>query len=140
MEKYFLIDLGDINLSVVYQKVYGRVRKDKSDYKWLSTYQIDMQNFAIKTHDNFDILNNSNLIVNMHFVNSTEQDKLLSEIDFDFSYQFDIIIDNLNMNLRQKDLTNLLKCVDLNILYTDNKNEFYDYDNYMKKTKSSEKK
>ena len=140
MEKYFLIDLGDINLSVVYQKVYGRVRKDKSDYRWLSTYQIDMQNFAIKTHDNFDILNNSNLIVNMHFVNSTEQDKLLSEIDFDFSYQFDIIIDNLNMNLRQKDLTNLLKCVDLNILYTDNKNEFYDYDNYMKKTKSSEKK
>ena len=58
MNEFFLIDLGDINLSVVYQKVYGRVRKDISDYRWLSTYQIDMKNFSIKTHDNFDILNN----------------------------------------------------------------------------------
>ena len=128
MKEYFLIDLGDINLSVYYQKVYGRVRKDINDYRWMSTYQIDMKNFAIKTHDNFDILDNSNIIVNMHFVNATEQDKLMNEIDFDYSYQFDIIIDNLNMNLRQTDLTNLLKCSDLNILYTDNKNEYYDYD------------
>ena len=132
MKEYFLIDLGDINLSVDYKKVYGRIRNDISDYRWLSTYQIDMKNFAIKTHDNFDILNNSNLIVNMHFINPTEQDKLMSEIDFDFSYQFDLIIDKLNMNLRQPDLTNLLKCLDLNILYTDNQNKFYDYDNYFK--------
>ena len=132
MKEYFLIDLGDINLCVDYKKVYGRIRNNISDYRWLSTYQIDMKNFSIKTHDNFDILNNSNLIVNMHFINPTEQDKLLSEIDFDFSYQFDVIIDNLNMNLRQPDLTNLLKCLDLNILYTDNKTNFYDYDNYYK--------
>ena len=141
MKEFFLIDLGDIHLSVVYQKVYGRVRKDLSDYRWLSTYQIDMKNFSIKTHDNFDILNNSNLIVNMHFVYATEQDKLLSDLDFDYSYQFDVFIDNLDMNLRQTDLTNLLKCVDLNILYTDNKSSFYDYDNYynLQKKKSLEK-
>ena len=42
-----VIDLGDINLSVLYQKVFGRVRQDKSDYRWLSTYQIDMKNFSI---------------------------------------------------------------------------------------------
>ena len=147
MSEFFLIDLGDINLSAIYQKVYGKVRNDISDYRWMTSYQIDMKNFAIKTHDNFDILSNSNLIVNMHFVNTTEQDKLLSGLEFDFSYQFDLIIDNLDMNLRQKDLTNLLKCVDLNILYTDNKNEFYDYDNYdfsssdiLKKKPTKEKK
>ena len=45
------------------------------------------------------------------------------------------------MNLRQKDLTNLLKCSDLNILYTDNKSELYDYENYYKiKTKKSTEK
>ena len=132
MKEYFLIDLGDINLSVFYQKVFGRVKKNSDDYRWLSTYQIDMKNFSIKTHDNFDILNNSNLIINMHFIYATEEDKLLSEIDFDSSYQFDLVIDNLNMNLRQKDLTNLLKCSDLNILYTDNKSESYDYENYYK--------
>ena len=141
MNEFFLIDLGDINLSVNYQKVIGRIRSDINDYRWLSTYQINMKNFTIKTHDNFNILNNSNIIVNMHFVNATEQDKLMSEVDFDFSYQFDLIIDNLDMNMRQKDLTNLLRCVDLNILYTDGKNEFYDYENYfnMKKKKSKVK-
>ena len=80
----------------------------------------------------------------MHFVYSTEEDKLLNEVEFDSSYQFDLIIDNLDMNLRQKDLTNLLRCSDLNILYTDNKSKFYDYDNYssdfkLKKGKKSEK-
>ena len=54
----------------------------------------------------------------------------MNGIDFDYSYQFDSIIDNLNTNLIQADLTNLLKYVDLNILYTDNKSSFYDYDNY----------
>ena len=132
MDEYFLIDLGDINLSLFYQKIYGKVRNDINDYRWLSTYQINMKNFAIKTHDNFHILNNSNIIANMHFVNATEQDKLMSEIDFDFSYQFDLIIDNLDMNMRQKDLTNLLRCIDLNILYTDNQSKFYDYENYYK--------
>ena len=144
MKEYFLIDLGDINLSVFYQKIFGRLRKNPDDYRWLSTYQIDMKNFSIKTHDNFDILNNSNLLINMHFVYSTEEDKLLNEVEFDSSYQFDLIIDNLDMNLRQKDLTNLLRCSDLNILYTDNKSKFYDYDNYssdfkLKKGKKSEK-
>ena len=142
MPEYFLIDLGDINLSVFYQKVFGRLRKNPDDYRWLSTYQIDMKNFSIKTHDNFDILNNSNLLINMHFVYATEADKLLSETEFDSSYQFDLIIDNLDMNLRQKDLTNLLRCSDLNILYTDNKSNYYDYDNYFntKGKKLSEKK
>ena len=141
MKEYFLIDLGDINLSVFYQKVFGRVKKNSDDYRWLSTYQIDMKNFSIKTHDNFDILNNSNLIINMHFVYQTEEDKFLSAEDFDSSYQFDLVIDNLDMNLRQKDLTNLLRCSDLNILYTDNKSKYYDYDNYNKtKKKKSEQK
>ena len=130
MKEYFLIDLGDINLSVYYQKVFGRLRKNIDDYRWLSTYQINMKNFTIKTHDNFDILNNSNLIINMHFIYATDEDKLLSEVEFDSSYQFDLVIDNLDMNLRQKDLTNLLRCSDLNILYTDNKSDLYDYDNY----------
>ena len=71
MKEYFLIDLGDINLSVFYQKVFGRLRKNPDDYRWLNTYQIDMKNFSIKTHDNFDILNNSNLIINMHFIYAT---------------------------------------------------------------------
>ena len=142
MKEFFLIDLGDINLSVFYQKVTKRVRNNPDDYRWLSTYQINMKNFSIKTYDNFDILNNSNLIINMHFVYATEADKLLSATEFDSSYQFDLVIDNLNMNLRQKDLTNLLRCSDLNILYTDNKSKYYDYENYYnpKGKKISEKK
>ena len=143
MKEYFLIDLGDINVSAYYQKVFGRVRNDLNDYRWMTTYQIDMKNFSIKTQDNFDILDNSNIIANMHFINATEQDKILSETEFDDSYQFDIMIDNLNMNLRQIDLTNLLRCSDLNILYTDNKSEYYDYEKYennIKKSKSSKEK
>ena len=89
-----------------------------------------MKNIKITTEDNFNILNKVDSIVNMNFIYYTESDKKLSEIEFDFSYQFDLFFGDMILNLRQKDYTNLLKCSDLNILYTDNHEDDYDYTTY----------
>jgi hypothetical protein len=42
---------------------------------------------------------------------------------------FDIYFDNFNLNLRQIDFINLMKCSDLNILYTDNLEYEFNYEN-----------
>ncbi len=128
MKEYFLFDLGDILMKCNYQKVYGKIRSNPQDYRWLVTYQFEMKNMTIKAEDNFNIISPTNSIVNMHFVYYTEKDKLLSDIEFDFSYHFDLYFNDINMQMRQRDFTNLMRCSDLNILYTDGKGDSYNYE------------
>ena len=104
-----------------YQKVFGKLRSNPDEYRWLVTYQFEMKNITIKAEDNFNIISPTNSIVNMHFVYYTEKDKLLNELEFDFSYHFDLYFNDINMKMRQRDFTNLMRCSDLNILYTDEK-------------------
>ena len=140
MKEYFLFDLGDILMKCNYQKVFGKLRSNPEEYRWLVTYQFEMKNIAIKAEDNFNIISPTNSIVNMHFVYYTEKDKLLNELEFDFSYHFDLYFNDINMKMRQRDFTNLMRCSDLNILYTDEKYEYYNYEkfyNNLKKNKSS---
>ena len=127
IKEYFCIDLGTVNLKCNYQIVYGKNRNDPKDYRWVTTYQFDLDKASITTEDDFNILSPTNCIVNMHFVNYTEKDILLSPIEFDFSYQFDIYVGDFNMNLRQRDYRNFMRCLDLNVLYTDEKEEDYNY-------------
>jgi hypothetical protein len=126
-EECFFIDLGKIELTCKYEKVYGKVRANPQEWRWMTTYRMKMEEFQIKTIDNFVICKPSNGIVNIHLITYTNSDKLLSAVEFDSSYQFDVMFNEIELNLRQKDYTTLLKCSDLNILYTDNKNELFNY-------------
>ena len=47
MKEYFLFDLGDILMKCNYQKVYGKIRSNPQDYRWLVTYQFEMKNITI---------------------------------------------------------------------------------------------
>lgn len=137
-EEYFLIDLGNVNLSCFYNKIYGKVRNNPNEWRWMTTYQMKLNNFQIRTHDNFMLLSPTDGIINMHFVYYGESDKVLTPLEFDFSYQFDIMFNDFDMNMRQKDYTLLLKCSDLNILYTDNISDKFNYET-LKEKKEKEK-
>ena len=138
-EEYFKIDLGNVNLTCYYSKVNGKLRSNPEDWRWMTTYQISLNNFEIKTHDNFSLLSPTNGIINMHFVYYGESDKNRSPLEFDFSYQFDIMFGDFNMNMRQKDYTLLLMCSDLNILYTDNLTDKFNYETLKQKKLPEEK-
>ena len=122
-EENIILDLGILNLTNNYSKVYGKVFKE--EWRWLSTYQIKIQNMIMEKN-NFKLLEDSNGIINMHFTLQTENDIN----DFDNSYQFDLFFDCFKLTLRQSDYTFLMSCLDLNILYTDNQNDDYDYEKF----------
>ena len=126
---YFIIDLDSVGLTCGYDKVYGKLRSEPSEYRWLTTYQFTLNNLLLKTSDDFSINKPFNAFINMHLTEYTESDKLwLDEMEFDFSYQFDISVPEVEANIRQKDFTNFMKCIDLNIIYTDNKEKEYDFE------------
>ena len=127
---YFIAELGLINIQAYYNKVTGKVLKNPSDWRWLSTYQMRLTNFNITRNDGTQILLNTNGIVNMHFTNNTPADLLLPPSEIDTSFQFDVYFNEFDLNLRQKDYILLLQCNDLNIMYTDEKENLYDYVKY----------
>ena len=53
--------LGDILMKCNYQKVFGKLRSNPEEYRWLVTYQFEMKNIAIKAEDNFNIISPTNL-------------------------------------------------------------------------------
>ena len=127
---YFVAELGLINIQAFYQKVTGKVYKDINDWRWLTTYQMRLTNCYILRNDGFEILSKTNGIVNMHFTYNTETDLLLPPSEIDKSFQFDVYFNEFSLNLRQKDYILLLQCNDLNIMYTDDKINMYDYAKY----------
>ena len=127
---YFVAELGKINIQAFYQKVTGKVYKDPNDWRWLTTYQMRLTNCYILRNDGFEILSKTNGIVNMHFTYNTESDLLLLPNEIDKSFQFDVYFNEFLLNLRQIDYLLLLQCNDLNILYTDDQVNMYDYNKY----------
>ena len=127
---YFIAELGLINIQAFYRKVTGKVYKDITDWRWLTTYQMRLTNCYILRNDGFEILKKTNGIVNMHFTYNTEKDLLLPPSEIDTSFQFDLYFNEFSLNLRQKDYILLIMCSDLNIMYTDDKEKMYDYVKY----------
>ena len=112
---YFIAELGIINIQAFYQKITGKVLKKPEEWRWLTTYQLRFSNCHISRNDGFEILSKTNGIVNIHFTYNTPSDLLLPPSEIDTSFQFDVY---------------LLKCNDLNIMYTDEKEILYDYAKY----------
>ena len=127
---YFIAELGLINIQAFYHKVIGKVLKNPTDWRWITTYQMRLANCNIKRNDGFEILSKTNGIVNMHFTYNTPADLLLPPNEIDTSFQFDLYFNEFSLNLRQKDFILLNLCSDLNIMYTDEKDTLYDYAKY----------
>lgn len=126
--EYFLVDFGRVIITCEYNKVAGKLRSLPEEYRWISTYHFNIKDFVIKTHDNFYLCDPSNGYVNMHFTYFTEEDKVLSDLAFDKSFQIDVLFKSINLNLRQIDYLNILKLNDLNLVYTDEQYEDYNYE------------
>lgn len=126
--EFFEIYFGDININAVYQLLPNRILSDKSELRWAVTYKLDMNELSLKSSDGFSIIEPIKIEFNMHFSYFTLEDLKKSDLEVDKSFQIDLIIEELVMNLRQKDFTNLLKCSDLNILYSDMMYEDYYYE------------
>ena len=127
---YFIAELGIINIQAFYQKITGKLLKKPEEWRWLTTYQMRFSNCNISRNDGFKILSETNGIVNIHFTSNTPSDLLLPPSEVDTSFQLDVYFNEFLLNLRQKDYVLLLKCNDLNIMYTDEKEILYDYAKY----------
>ena len=85
----FIINSESIHLSCDYDKVFGKVREKADEYRWLTTYQFELNKIRIKTEDSFDICKEFDGIININLTEYTESDKLwLDQFEFDYSYQF----------------------------------------------------
>ena len=72
-----------MNITNNYSKVNGKLFNKKDDWRWLSTYKVNLQNVSMEKNDNFKILEKSNGIINMNFKIKTESNMILNEYEFD---------------------------------------------------------
>jgi len=126
-EESFLADLGTVTIKNSYKKMKNKSKIFPEKEKWICTYTFDLKNFYILTNDNFKLIENTNATIDMNFINLNNEDKLSNDPDFiDKCFDIDIRLDDIYLNLRQKDFTNLMKCSDLNFVYVDGLGEYYD--------------
>jgi hypothetical protein len=133
-KEHFLVDFGKVTITCEYNKVTGKLRISPDDWRWISTYHFKIKDFVIKTQDNFYLCDPSNGYVNMHFTYLTEEDKLLSDLELDKSFQIDVMFKSINVNLRQVDFLNIMKLNDLNMVYTDEQYDDYNYEKLQSNT------
>lgn len=125
-EESFLADLGTVTIKSSYKKEKNKSKIFFEKEKWITTYSFDLKDFYIITNDGFKLIEKTNATIDMNFINLTNEEKLSNDPDFiDKCFDFDIKLDDVNLNLRQKDFTNLMKCSDLNFVYVDGLGEFY---------------
>ena len=133
--EYIEATFGNISIVSIYQMLDGRVLSDKTQKRWAVTYQLLMDKLSISAHDGFKILEPIKAEFNMHFSYFTPEDLRKSDLEVDKSFQMDFILEEVVMNLRQSDLNFILKCSDLNILYSDMLYEDYYYQPLIEKFK-----
>ncbi len=125
-EESFLADLGTVTIKSSYKKVKNKSKNFAEREKWITAYSFELKDFYIVTHDSFKLIEKTNAIIDMNFINLTNEEKLSNDPDFiDKCSDFDIKLDDINVNLRQKDFTTLMKCSDLNFVFIDGLDEFY---------------
>jgi len=135
LKEAFILDLGTLIITSSYVKVFNKIREKPDEFRWLVTYKFELNNFNITTHDNFYLLNPTNGIANMHFTYLTEDDYKKSDLEVDKGFQIDVLLNEVDINLRQIDFANILKLNDLNISYFDYLDQFFDYPGYREKIK-----
>lgn len=134
-EEGFLADLGTVVITNSYEKVKGKIRNQPDQEKILSLFNFDLKNLHLESTSNgetFKLIEDTNAGIVMKFINLSEEEKLLSDDYIDKSFSINVIINDINVNLRQKDFFNLMKCNDLNFCYIDGLDTFYDYEKYRK--------
>jgi hypothetical protein len=127
----FLADLGTVVITNSYEKVKGKIRNRPEEERILSLFNFDLKNLHLESTssgDSFKLIEDTNAGIVMKFINLSEEEKLLSDDVIDKSFDINILINDVNVNLRQKDFFNLMKCNDLNFCYIDGLDSFYDYE------------
>ena len=78
---------------------------------------------------NYELIKNINPIINIHVTEYTDRDLITySNLEFDYSYQFDLSFnEKICVNFKKDDFTKFFRILDLNILYTDYLDKEYDY-------------
>jgi len=130
----FIVDLGTVIITSAYSKVFNKIRENPKEFRWQVTYKFELNNFNIITNDEFYLLNPTNAIANMHFTYLTENDNKKSDLEVDKAFQIDVLLDVIDINLRQCDFVNILKLNDLNISYFDYLDQYFDYFGYREKS------
>ncbi len=125
-EESFLADLGTVTIKNTYKKVKNKSKILPEKEKWITTYSFDLKDFFIIANDKFKLIEKTNAFIDMDFINLTNEEKLSNDPNFiDKCIDFEIKLDEINLNLRQKDFTNLMKCSDLNFVYIDGLSDYY---------------
>lgn len=133
----FLADLGTVTITNSYKKIKNKSKIFPDKEKYISTYSFDLKDFFIVTEDNFKLIEKTNASIDMDFINLTNEEKLINDPDYlDKCFDFYIKLDDIFLNLRQKDFTTLMKCSDLNLVYVDGLAKFYDSDNAKQNTQN----
>jgi hypothetical protein len=126
-EDCFLADLGTVTITNSYDKEQGRIRSDPNIERYISIYHFDIRNLFIITHDGFKFVENTDCKVDMIFSNLLEIDKPLTDLEIDRSFEIKLFMESININMRQSDYTYIMKCNDLNLLYSDGEDANYQY-------------
>ncbi len=125
--EFFLADLGIVKITNSYKQCKGKNRKLKDELRWLKLYHIDMSQLYIVRQDGFKICNPTDLRLDLIFHYMTMEEYKLPDIDIDKSLEMQLNFGKIELNIRQIDFTDLMRCNDLNLMYTDNMYKFYQY-------------
>lgn len=137
-KEFFEMNLKTLRISCGYRKRLGVIRNLPNLIRIISIYKLDIEDFSIKTHDNFYICEPTNTIVNMHFKMLSENDLKCSDLLVDKSFRFDVLVNPIKIRLRQNDFKNIMMLNDLNISYLDGCGEDYDYAKFYKEMNEKE--
>ena len=126
-EEYFLVDLGNIELTNSYEKVKGRLKIAPEDDTYISSFNLKLSQLFIVKNDGFEICRKTDALITMNFLYMTEELQNLNEEELDQSYGIEIRVETIEMKIRQIDFTHIYKFLDLNWWYTDYQDKYYSY-------------
>ncbi len=126
------MDLGTTKIISSTGPVLGRWKSNPEKETWVTKFDIDMSQMSIKYDSNqFEIAPSFNLNIAFEKLNYTpllEESYISKDIDFlelDISYKIQMKFSPLIMHLRSDVYTYLLRCVDLNINYSDSLTKYF---------------
>ena len=128
-QNYFVVDLGNITIRNEYKGVEGKIKSKPKEKRYISIYYFMIENIFLGREDNRKILQNCDAQLKLElpvFFNGEENEYNENEIDKSLSIDLSFTKD-ISFNFYQKDFTIIMKCVDLNFLYQDGKEDFYNY-------------
>eukprot|EP00347_Sterkiella_histriomuscorum_P000566 403375355 len=132
LQKNIEIDLGKTNITSETMPVQSRWKSMPEKDVWVTKFNIDMKEMGIRfDHNRFEIAPSYDMKIVFEKLNQSPyleesfNSKHIDFTDLDISYKIQISFSALVMHLRQDVYTYLLRCVDLNINYTDNLTKYF---------------